>query len=237
MAMPESCLGHPIRVQRKEKIKRLQESPLKSPDKNLTVLIKKGPVSEKTSLQKLEDYFANRPEWKVIEDGGVLSIPMEEFRMIDPPRPDHSGRVRFDKKKGGKGTKVEDYTVGQTMEHLNALVLSKYNDEKEKFEAKGMSESESERFAVTAALKLPLFCALKAWQDTEAKIKLKKALEAMMSDLKVPALIICSIKLKAISALKDLGLEDRAIDMSGDGEIDLMMAYLCLRRPPPCCHM
>ena len=86
-------------------------------------------MSEETSLKELEEYFAFRPEWKVIKDGGVLSIPLEEFRMVDPPRPNLSGHVAFDKKKEGRGTKVEDHTVGQTIEHLNALVLSKYNEE------------------------------------------------------------------------------------------------------------
>ena len=75
---------------------------MKSLDKNLRVLIKKGPVSEETSLKKLEDYFANTPEWKVIEDGPVLSIPLEEFRIIDPPKQDHSGHVAVDKKKRRK---------------------------------------------------------------------------------------------------------------------------------------
>ena len=57
-------------------------------DENLTVLIKKGPVSVETSLKELEENYASKPEWKVIEDGGVLSIPMEEFRMINPPKPE-----------------------------------------------------------------------------------------------------------------------------------------------------
>ena len=199
---------------------------MKSPNKNLKVLIKKGPISVETSLNELEENYESKPEWKMIEDGGVLSIPVEELRMVDSPKPDHSGHIAFVKKKGGKGTKVEDYTVGQTIEHLNALVLSKYNEEKEKIEANGSSEFESERFAVKAAQKLPLLCALKAWQDIEAEIKLKKALENMMSDRKIPALIIRSIKVKAISTLKDLlSLGDSEIDLAEDGEIDLMMAY------------
>ena len=105
-------MGRQSRVQRKNKIKMLLESPLRSPDRNMKVLIKKCPVSKETSLKELEDYFASKPEWKVIEDGGVLSIPLEEFRMVDPPKPDRSGRVAFDRKKEGKSTKVEDYTGG-----------------------------------------------------------------------------------------------------------------------------
>ena len=183
-------------------------------------------MSKETSLKELEDYYESRPEWKMIAYGGVLSIPLEDFRMIDHPKPDHSGKVGFNKKKGKKGTKIEDYSVGQTIEHLNALVLSQYNDEKRKSEAEGMSESESERFAAIAALKLPLFCALKAWQDIEAEIKLKNTLKGMMSDLKIPTLIIRSIKLKTMSALNELGLGDGVIDPSRDTEIDLVMAYV-----------
>ena len=108
MATKENCLGHQLRVKKKDKIKRLQESPLQSLDKHLKVLIKKGPVSKETSLKELEDYYESKPEWKMIEDGGVLSIPVEELRMIDPPKPDHSGQLAFDRKKGGKGTKVEE---------------------------------------------------------------------------------------------------------------------------------
>ena len=55
----------------------------------------------------------------------------------------------------------------------------------------------------------------------EVEIKLKKAVKFMMTDLKIPALLIRSISLKAISALKGLGLK-----LSGDAEIDLMMAYV-----------
>jgi hypothetical protein len=59
---------------------------VRHPDENLRVLIKKGPVSEETSLKELEENYARKPEWKVIEEGGVLSIPVEEFRMIiNPP--------------------------------------------------------------------------------------------------------------------------------------------------------
>ena len=99
MADAKACLGHGERGARKNKISKLLKSPLPSLDENLRVLIKKGPVSEEMSLKELEENYASKPEWKVIEDGGVLSIPLEEFRMIDPPKPDHSGRVAFDKKK------------------------------------------------------------------------------------------------------------------------------------------
>ena len=48
----------------------------------------------------------------------------------------------------------------------------------------------------------------------EAEIRLKKAVKDTMTDLKIPTLIIRSVKLKAISALKDLGLK-----LSGDAEV------------------
>ena len=71
------------------------------------------------------------------------------------------------------------------------------------------------------AKKLPELTAVQKWQDKEAEIKMKKALEKVMTDLRIPALIIRSMSLKAISALKDFGLK-----LSGDAEIDLMMAFV-----------
>ena len=50
----------------------------------MKVLIKKGPTSVETSLKDLEENYASKPEWKVIERGGVLCVPVEEFRMINP---------------------------------------------------------------------------------------------------------------------------------------------------------
>ena len=105
---------------------------MKSPNKNLKVLIKKGPISVETSLKELEENYASKPEWKVIEEGGVLSIPVEEFRMINPPKPDHSGSIGFDKKKRGEERQIDSYPVAQTVNNLNEQVLVKYNEEKEK---------------------------------------------------------------------------------------------------------
>ena len=68
-------------------------------------------------------------------------------------------------------------------------------------------------------MKLPELQAVQKWQDNLAEIKLKKALEKMMEDLGFPSLIIRSINLKALSALKDLGFK-----LPGDAEVDLMMA-------------
>ena len=36
---------------------------------NLRVLIKKGPVSEETSLKEVEEMCSSKPEWRVIENG------------------------------------------------------------------------------------------------------------------------------------------------------------------------
>ena len=73
-----------------------------------------------TSLKEPEDSYRIKPEWKVIDDGGVLSIPVEELRMKNPPRPERaSGRVFFNEKKGGGGMQIEHYPVCQTNENLN----------------------------------------------------------------------------------------------------------------------
>ena len=79
MAETGKCWGCGEREARKNKINKLRNSSTHSPDENFRVLIKKGPVSKETSLKELEEIYASRATWKVIEDGGVLSVPMEEF--------------------------------------------------------------------------------------------------------------------------------------------------------------
>ena len=217
----KNCSGHKQREERQHKINKLTESQLKPLDETQRVLIKKGPVSVETSLKELEENYASKPEWKVIEEGGVLSIPVEEFRMINPPKPDQTtGKVEFGKKKGG-GKQIENYPVGQTIGNLNALVTDKYNEEKAKAKAAGKSKAGAEREAELKAKKMPELMAVQKWLDNNAEIRLKKAIEQLMRNQKIPALIIRSLSLKAISALKDLGLK-----LSGDAEIDLMMAYV-----------
>ena len=128
----------------------------------------------------------------MIENRGVLSIPVEELRMENPPRPDHSsGKVVFKEKKGG-GKQIESYPVGQTIENMNALIQNKYEEVKQKAKGAGKSESEAEN----KVTKLPQFLAVKYWQDTMAETKLKKALEKMMVALKIPALVIRSVTLR-----------------------------------------
>ena len=130
MAESIACLGHGEREARKNKISKLLGSPLENPDENLRVLIKKGPVTVETSLKELEENYASKPEWKVIEEGGVLSIPVEEFRMINPPKPDREGGVKFQKKQGAGGKQIDSYPVGQTVGNLNETILAKYNEAK-----------------------------------------------------------------------------------------------------------
>ena len=110
MAESGVCLGHQERGVRRRKISKLLRSPVQHPDENLRVLIKKGPVSVETSLKELEENYARKPEWKVIEEGGVLSIPVEEFRMINPPKPGREGEYKF-VEKTGKGNLIDSYPI------------------------------------------------------------------------------------------------------------------------------
>ena len=128
MAESSTCLGHREREARTNKILKLATKPKETPDENCRVLIKKGPVSVETSLKELEDNYASKPEWKVIEDGGVLSIPVEELRMENPPRPDHSGQVVFKEKK--VGNQIDNYPVVDTIDNMNALIQDKYEEVK-----------------------------------------------------------------------------------------------------------
>ena len=126
MAQHSECLGHQERENRKNQIIKISTRPKEAPDENYRISIKKGPVTVETSLKELEDNYKIKPEWKVIEDGGVLSIPVEELRMENPPRPDRSGQVVFKEKKGGGGKQIESYPIGQTIDNIDALIQDKY---------------------------------------------------------------------------------------------------------------
>ena len=222
MACSRSCFGHEVRAARRNKISKVMESVPRELDRNKIVLIKKGPSSMETSLEGLEEIYAKRPEWKSIEDGGVLSVPIEEFRMINPPKPDRFGNIDFGKKRGrGAGNLIESYPITETVANLNEKILIEYDKEKKRLIAEPKSEVASEQASRAMALKLPEFTAVQKWLDNEAEIDLKKTLGEMMTKLEIPALIIRSVNLKAISALKDLGLE-----LQGDAEIDLVLAFV-----------
>ena len=143
---------------------------------------------------------------------GVLFISHILSRMINPPKLGCSGHVGFEKT-GGRGNVIENYTVCQTIENLNVLVLDKYNEENGKATGKAAAESEGKE--------MPELLAVKKWLDNYPEISLKKAIENMVRNLKFSALIIRSINLKAISALQDLGLK-----LPANGKMDLLMAFV-----------
>ena len=124
--------------------------------------------------------------------------------MINPPKPNHLGQIEFNKKRGG-GKLIENYPVGQTIENLNAQLVAEYCEMVERAQNAGKSTDQAKREAANEAVKLSQFKAVGAWQDTNAEIRLKKALKIMMRKLKIPALLIRSVNLKAMSALQDLG--------------------------------
>ena len=101
------CLGHEERCKRQNIIAKLNTKSVAAPNENYRISIKKGPVSTKTSLKELEEYYESKPEWKLIKDGGVLSVPVEELRMENLPKPDRSGQVVFKEKRGGGGKQIE----------------------------------------------------------------------------------------------------------------------------------
>ena len=117
---PSACLGHQQRKEREHKIEMLASSQPQKVSEHLRVVIKKGPVSVETSLSQLEEIYENKSEWKLIAEGGVLTVPVEEFRMINLPSPDRKGNVAFAEKKGkGAANQIENYPVAQTVKSLN----------------------------------------------------------------------------------------------------------------------
>ena len=203
---------------RRNKIIKASENPERISYENKRLLIKKGPVSEETSLKELEENYVGKPEWKVIEGGGVLSVPVEEFRMINLPKPDRAGNVKFVKRTGKDADKlIEGYHVAQTIARLNEEIVKRYKEEMEKAKDSGTSESGVQNIIK----KLPECTAVQQWLDVKAEIKLKGALVKLMKGRNIPTLIIRSIDQKQVSVLAELGLKI----LSRSGEIDLAMAY------------
>ena len=85
------CLGHEERDSRKNKIAKLITKFIVVPHENCRISIKKGPLIVELSLKELEEDYESRPEWQLIKEGGVLSVPVEELRMENLPKPDRSG--------------------------------------------------------------------------------------------------------------------------------------------------
>ena len=165
MAQQFTCLGHKEREDRRNKISNLATNSAETPDKNYRVLVKRGPVNVETSLKELEEDYESKPEWKLIKEGGVLSVPVEELRMENLPKPDRSGQVVFKEKKGGPGKHIDNYPISQSINHMNELLLGKYEEETARAKAAGKSKSGAEKKAFALATKLPQFQAVKAWQD------------------------------------------------------------------------
>ena len=68
------CLGHQERASRSNIIAKLITKSVATPDENCRISIKKGPVSVETSLKELEEDYESKPEWRLIKEGGVLSL-------------------------------------------------------------------------------------------------------------------------------------------------------------------
>ena len=214
------CWGHADRIATENKINKLLASPSLPLDQNYRVLIKRGPLRVETSLKELEEIYARKAEWTKIEDGGLLSVPVEELRMMDPPQPKHSGRLDFGK--GGRETKIDNYAIGQTIPTLNALIVDEFNKAKDNLLASGESEVDAESKARSKAFHLPQFKAVRAWQDVEAEIKVKGSLEDLLRAKKIPSLVIRSVSLKGLFALRSLGLDIPC----RDAKLDLLLAFV-----------
>ena len=151
-----NCLGHEQRDQRANKIKKMLKSSPKILDDPGThrVLIKKGPISVKTSLLCKQAWVEGDWGWRSAQHpyGGVQD--------------DQSSKTRKNQKKGrGAGNQIESYPAGQTIKNLNEQIMAKYKEEKEKAKTAGKSKADAESAAQTMAKKLPEFTAVQKWQD------------------------------------------------------------------------
>ena len=92
------CLGHCLRGERGKTVSKLKTETITDLDKTKRAKINSGPTSVETCLEDLEVSFSKQQEWKVIKEGGVLNIPIEEFRLEHRPKPNHKGETQFGRK-------------------------------------------------------------------------------------------------------------------------------------------
>ena len=114
--------GHEERDSRKNKIAKLITKFVEVPNENCRISVKKGPLIVELSLKELEEDYESRPEWQLIKEGGVLSVPVEELRMENLPKPDRSGQVIFKEMKGGQGKEINNYPVSQSINNINEML-------------------------------------------------------------------------------------------------------------------
>ena len=75
-----------------------------------------------------------------MQSGGVLSLPVEEIKVDNPPQPGQSGNMDFGRKKDGRGNQIGSYPLAEALENLNKLVMEKYTTTKGEAEAEGKTE-------------------------------------------------------------------------------------------------
>merc|ERR1712038_2066220 len=224
----KDCRGHPQRLERKSKISVLASRPIEIPDENCKMLIRKaGSESREWSLKDLEASYESSPEWRKIKEGGVLSVPVEEPRLRRRPEPGRSGKVTFPEHEDGRGNKIDNYTLAETVEKLWEPVRERHDEEKRNAIANGFTEEEAEVNATKEAEKVPQYKALSEWLDTEGEIELKRSLARMMERLGAPTLIIRSCHLKKMNKrLSELGITLPADTLKKHAEIDVLMGFV-----------
>ena len=97
-----NCMGHRARIDRKHTSFKLLRESEQGIVESKTIIIRKGPsVSVETSLKELVDIYKKTPEWDLVSNGGVLSVPVEELRTTNLPKPGPDGCLDFSKMKKG----------------------------------------------------------------------------------------------------------------------------------------
>ena len=114
MADLHTCVnnGHDERAQRKNK----KFTNVGSVDLTKSIILKESPSSTPfINLKDIETKFEETDEWKDVKEGGVLPIPVLEYRLQKPPRPNPDGKVEFEKKKKKQKTKtIDSYSIAET---------------------------------------------------------------------------------------------------------------------------
>ena len=184
------------------------------------MLITKGPAGPvTTSLEDLEEEFRNTNEWERMAQGGIHSIPVVRFRLMENIRPDKSMSFQFEehyKKKVGKGRKdIDGYRQDETDIRINDKIKKNFEEVK---------QTKGEKAAKDETKKSTIFQVEQRWQDLKAEDLVIEGIENAIEDLKVPCLLVKGSKLSHIGALREMGLNNIPPGAE-NAETDIVLAY------------
>ena len=96
------------------------------PDTSLALTIRSGPGTTRSlTLLTLKTEYASTEEVERMLRGTVLYLPVKEFRVVNLPKPDRRGEVKF---KEGRATDITQYSMLMDLEDIKKQDIRAFNE-------------------------------------------------------------------------------------------------------------